>query len=118
MSRADVRSVAKGHRARLHSFDERRFSMRNILSFMLASSVVLSAGCIAEIDERVDCNNLCNRYQSCFDSAYDTAACRTRCQTLVDGADPSAANQCDACLGAESCVGSFTCADECYGLLP
>lgn len=82
--------------------------------------VCLGHGC-AEIDESVDCNDVCNRYQSCYDSSYDTAACRDRCETLVDaeGGDPRAANECDTCMDDRSCASAvFSCAAPCAGILP
>lgn len=72
---------------------------------------------VHEIDMAVDCADVCNRYRDCFDASYDTDACRARCHDMVDH-DPNAANACDACLDGESCVSSFTCADECQGILP
>ena len=86
--------------------------------------VVLSLGVLGckndpvhEIDMAVDCDNVCNRYRDCFDSNYNTDNCRARCHEMVDR-DPNAANACDSCLDAASCVGSFGCAGECQGILP
>lgn len=87
----------------------------------LALTAALAVGCVnpvEEIDETVDCIDLCNRYRDCYDSAYDVDACRGRCEELADGADPRAANDCDTCLDGRACVESFPCADECYGLIP
>lgn len=75
------------------------------------------ANTIQEIDQAVDCNDLCNRYADCFDSEYDRAACRDRCNETVDN-DPRAANDCDTCLDDRACSESFTCGNECFGLIP
>lgn len=87
------------------------------LSFAIA---LLAVGCnpVEEIEEEVDCNDLCTRYRDCFDSSYDVGACNSRCGELVDGADPAAANDCDSCLDMNACTESFGCADDCYGLIP
>lgn len=92
-------------------------------SILFCSSLALAAlgGCandpVHEIDMYVDCDDDCNRYRECFDTSYDTDACRARCHDMVDH-DPNAANACDACLDGESCASSFTCADECQGIVP
>lgn len=72
---------------------------------------------VDEIDMAVDCANLCDRYRDCFDSDYDTGACRDRCHEMVDR-DPRVANECDTCLDSRACSESFSCADECSGLIP
>ncbi len=95
-----------------------------LTSFLLIARLgSLGAGCSAttEIDEEVDCRDVCNRYQSCYDSSYDTAACRDRCGALVDavGGDPRAANECDTCMDDRSCFSAvFNCAQPCEGILP
>lgn len=79
------------------------------------------AGCkndpVHEIDMAVDCDNVCNRYRDCFNTSYNTDNCRSRCHEMVDR-DPNAANACDSCLDAASCIGAFGCASECQGILP
>ncbi|MDQ3034863.1 MAG: hypothetical protein M3Y87_20805 [Myxococcota bacterium] len=87
-------------------------------------SFALALGCsnpVDEIDEEVDCANVCDRYRDCYDASYDTGACRDRCGTMTDAAsgDPHAADACDACLDDRSCIeATFTCTSECSGILP
>lgn len=88
---------------------------------LVLSLTALGCDAATEVDESVDCSDLCNRYQSCYDTNYDVAACRDRCEGLVDadGGRPRAANDCDTCLDDRSCVSSaFTCNTECAGLIP
>lgn len=92
--------------------------MNSLGPLLLLLVVTGCANPIEEIDETVDCTDLCNRYRDCYDSSYDTAACRGRCEELADGADPGAANDCDACLDPRACTEAFACVDACYGLLP
>ncbi len=98
--------------------------MRLAFASILLLTTALAVGCqnpITEIDESVDCMNVCDRYRSCFDSAYDTAACRNRCEGLVDadGGRSQAANDCDACMDENSCASAvFGCATPCAGILP
>jgi hypothetical protein len=86
---------------------------------MIAALSGCSNGPIAEIDEEVDCANICDRYRDCYNASYDTAACRNRCQGVVDGGDSARADMCDACLDSSTCIGAaFGCATECQGILP
>lgn len=98
--------------------------MRKIAILFFLAAGPFAIGCsnpVTEIDESVDCMDLCERYRSCFDADYDTGACRERCNGLVDadGGRPRAANDCDTCLDDRSCTSAvFTCNTECAGLLP
>jgi len=35
---------------------------------------------VQKIDSVIDCNGICDRYQSCFDKDYDTSACAAKCR--------------------------------------
>lgn len=89
------------------------------ITFLLFALALTSFGLgCAEIDQTVDCNDVCNRYQSCYDASYDTMACRNRCETFAND-NPRAANDCDTCLDDRSCASSvFSCGGECAGILP
>ena len=92
-----------------------------VLSSLLSFAFIGGCNPITEIDQTVDCNDVCNRYQSCFDASYDVAACRNRCEGLVDadGGRPRAANDCDTCMDDRSCVSAvFSCGVPCAGILP
>lgn len=97
--------------------------MRIAFALSTLLSMALAVGCnpVTEIDETVDCRDVCDRYQSCFNASYDTAACRSRCEGLVDadGGRPRAANDCDTCMDDRSCVSAvFSCQVPCAGILP
>ena len=88
------------------------------LSSMLSLAFAMGCNPATEIDESVDCRDVCDRYRSCFNASYDTAACRNRCEGLVDadGGRPRAANDCDTCMDDRSCVSAvFTCQVPCAG---
>jgi hypothetical protein len=92
-----------------------------LLMLLLCSTALCASGCLAtEVDQSVDCRDVCDRYQSCYDASYDTAACRGRCEGYVDTDGHSqAANGCDACMDDTSCAAAiFTCGSECSGILP
>lgn len=98
--------------------------MRKLTMILCLVAAPFAIGCenpITEIDESVDCMDVCERYRSCFDNDYDTATCRDRCEGLVDadGGRPRAANDCDTCMDDRSCASSvFACTTECAGILP
>lgn len=97
--------------------------MRIAFALFSLVSMAFAAGCdpVTQIDQSVDCRDVCNRYQSCFDASYDTAACRNRCEGLVDadGGNPRAANDCDTCIDDMSCLSAvFSCQSACAGILP
>jgi hypothetical protein len=98
--------------------------MRASITILGVWAMTTIGGCanpVEEIDESVDCADICDRYRDCYDDSYDTGACRNRCNGLVDGenGDPHAADACDACLDERSCVESaFTCGGACAGILP
>jgi hypothetical protein len=98
--------------------------MRHTTTFLLFSAAMMMCGCtdpIHEIDQSVDCNDVCNRYRSCYDQNYDVAACRNRCEGFVDGdgGNSDRADQCDMCLDARSCTTiAFSCQTQCAGILP
>jgi hypothetical protein len=77
------------------------------------------SGC-SDIEEAIDCADICNRYADCYDIDYDTGACASRCRANADDdrdfAD--AANACETCLDDRSCTGSFVYTEECRGVVP
>ena len=97
--------------------------MRTAFALSSLLFVALAGGCnpVTEIDESVDCRDVCNRYATCYNASYDTASCRYRCEGLVDadGGRSRAANDCDTCMDDMSCVSAvFTCGTACRGILP
>jgi hypothetical protein len=95
----------------------RPVSVFTVMCIAALGAIGCNSGPLHDLDVVVDCDDLCDRYASCFDSEYDTASCRDRCHDVADR-DPNSANECDTCLDARSCSGSFPCADYCYGLIP
>jgi len=90
-----------------------------LLALSLAVGVLVG-GCGA-INNAVDCQAICNRYQSCFNSSYDTGACASRCRT--DSAnDPDyqhKATVCSACIDQQSCTSAtFSCSGSCGTIVP
>jgi len=95
--------------------------MKSLIAIGLA--FVLAAGCSAddEIDEEIDCGQICNRYADCIDEDYDVSECQDRCENNAD-ADPDFArdtDDCENCLDDRSCTGAtFGCAAECVAIVP
>jgi len=75
---------------------------------------------IEQIDEAMDCAEICDRYQECFDSDYDVDSCQDKCEERVD--DPDNRDQeeaCSECIDEASCTGAaFSCATDCLGIVP
>jgi hypothetical protein len=91
--------------------------------FLAAGLFCLSAvGCSTdEIENRITCADVCNRYQECIDDDYDVSACVDRCE------DDATANEekerrleaCEACIDDESCASAvFECTTECAQFVP
>ncbi|MCA9564336.1 MAG: hypothetical protein KC561_12650 [Myxococcales bacterium] len=88
--------------------------------FAVLFMALAACGTVDEIDQRLDCNAICDRYQECFDSDYDADACASRCESEGD-TDPDyvdRADQCEACIDDLACTESFVCTDECAGIVP
>lgn len=82
---------------------------------------VLGCGEDNEADRLIDCHSICDRYAECFDSSYDVSECRESCE---DEADADAAfedrvDDCENCIDGASCTeGTFSCTDDCVGIVP
>jgi hypothetical protein len=85
---------------------------------MIAVFAVTAPAC-STIENKYNCDQICDRYADCFDANYDTDACQSDCE---DAADDSGfadhAEDCQNCIDDRSCTGSFACADECVGIVP
>jgi len=93
---------------------------RFTLAILLAASAVVGFSCNAATNA-VDCNGICDRYQSCFDSSYDTTSCESRCRSNADS-DANYMTQsdaCSSCITDKSCASAtFTCGGDCAGIVP
>ena len=90
---------------------------RNFSTLMLALAtfaLVGLTGC-TQAAERVDCRDVCSRYQECFDSDYDVDECVAECS---DSDDTNSADECESCIDGQSCTESFACTAECAGIVP
>jgi hypothetical protein len=92
-----------------------------VLGFLGSCAVgVLAVNCGAA-DAIFDCQSVCQRYHDCYDSTYDVGACRNRCRTASSN-DPNvrrAADDCEACISGQSCVGAtFSCGLTCGTIVP
>jgi hypothetical protein len=98
---------------------------RSKLTCWLAVGVALAApvGCTSTVDEvtdAIDCHSVCQRYADCFNADYDIDGCSDRCESNAD-ADAERQRRlraCDDCIDERSCAATFSCADECVGIVP
>lgn len=88
----------------------------------LASALgVAIFGCTQSIENKIDCNAICNRYRDCFNASYDTSTCNARCESGAknESGFESKVNVCAACIDDKSCVSAtFTCGSECSAIVP
>jgi hypothetical protein len=90
------------------------------LAGLLATAGFCHFGCAAATNA-IDCNGICDRYQSCFDSSYDTTSCESRCRSNSNSdSDYMAKSQaCSDCITDKSCASAtFTCTSDCAGIVP
>ena len=96
-------------------------------SVVLAAALAGLLGCaptqsvVQTIGSAIDCNGICNRYQTCFDSKYDVSACASRCRDSAGKDDDyrRKADKCYGCLNDKACAqATFSCALECLAVVP
>lgn len=96
--------------------------MKTILTTLLAFFALTLAACSGaeQVETAFDCDSICDRYQDCFDSDYDAEACMDSCQAKAkDDADyRRRVDECEVCADNRSCSESFSCTDECLGIVP
>jgi len=90
-------------------------------TLLMTLSLALPVVACDSIDNAIDCNSVCGRYRDCYNADYDVSACATRCREAAskDVNYQSKADQCDACIGAKSCIAAtFQCAIDCGTIVP
>lgn len=88
---------------------------------LIACLTLLGCGVAEEVESQLDCQDICDRYAECYDSDYDVDECRSDCEQEVDEDSEylEKIDACDACLEDKSCAeGTFSCTDECLGIVP
>jgi hypothetical protein len=99
--------------------------LRTIGAFLLIGlgAGFATSGCgeaADEVDNTVDCAQICHRYSDCFDSNYDVSGCTDECEDNAD-IDQTFENKkesCDSCIDDKACSESFPCATQCSGIVP
>jgi hypothetical protein len=87
--------------------------------FALAISFAATTPGCSTVELAYDCDQICDRYQECFDADYDAGQCASECRANAgDEAFGNTADECEACIDDRSCTGSFSCVDECIGIVP
>jgi hypothetical protein len=91
--------------------------------WLIPLGLFLAYGCDAadEIEAKIDCRSVCNRYSECFDDGYDVSACQDRCENDVDTGDLAQSNldDCENCIDDRSCAdATFSCTAECIRIVP
>ncbi len=95
-------------------------------SLVLGTISLFALGCGTEaadrIDNRLDCREICGRYEECADDTYDVDECRDDCRDKAND-DPdfeSKVGRCSDCIDDDnSCTSdAFKCAADCAGVVP
>ena len=90
-----------------------------VLGFGVFMALSPSNGC-GTADNLFDCQSVCTRYRDCYQADYDVGKCRDSCRSRSanDSSVRTAADQCEACIGDESCLSAtFTC-PSCSSIVP
>jgi len=95
---------------------------------VLSLVIALSAACATfacsakrEVEKKIDCHSICQRYSDCFDSSYDVSGCQDRCESSISSGklDFATVDECDSCIDDRSCAGgTLNCTTECVGVVP
>lgn len=94
-------------------------------ALVLGTVTLVAAACgdtADRIDNRLDCGQICERYEECADSNYRVDDCRDDCKDKAnnDSDFESKVDKCSDCLdGDNSCTeDTFKCAADCVGIVP
>jgi hypothetical protein len=78
-------------------------------------------GACNDIESRVECVAICDKYADCYDSDYDVDGCAEECTDEYDADEDfiKKIDACDNCVDDKSCTEStFACAADCVGIVP
>lgn len=85
--------------------------------FGVVSAFLMGCGAVSNA---VDCNQICNRYQSCYNRNYDTSTCQTNCRNNAnsDSGYSAKASACSSCMDDKSCASATFSCPNCVGIVP
>lgn len=97
--------------------------MKNALIGIAPIALLAAIACgeaAKEVEEVVDCAQMCGDYDQCVDTDFDVTDCTSDCEEKSDEDNDyrDRADACAACLDDKACAESFPCVDECAGVLP
>lgn len=94
--------------------------MKSIKIGLGALILGLSAVGCDEIDNTIDCAQVCSAYADCFDSSFDVDRCTDRCEDEADRDEDfeDALESCESCIEGQSCgEATFMCGADCVGII-
>lgn len=77
--------------------------MTTLKNFALFFGLALGLTACGEVEEFIDCRDICTDYEACAGDGYDVSECVDRCEDQPQGE----IDECDACLDSEG----MTCSD-------
>ena len=96
-------------------------TLNRLFALISFSAVAIGAAACSDVETKIDCASVCNRYKDCYDKDYDTSDCKSRCDDYADDSTPrqDRLDACDDCMDDKSCTAAtFACAAKCVGILP
>lgn len=92
-----------------------------MMKIFTAVAVVMTLVACNDIESRVECVAICDKYSECYDSDYDVDGCAEECTDKYDADEDfiEDIDACDNCVDDKSCAEStFACAADCAGIVP
>lgn len=84
------------------------------ICFLCTGAALVALGCGDELDDTLDCGNVCDTYSDCVTN-IDVTACTDSCEDRAD-ADPNVEAQleiCDSCVEDQACAEIEGCWADC-----
>lgn len=76
---------------------------------------------VNQVENKITCHDVCQRYSDCYDSNYDVSGCTDRCtnDSTAEQQKDDELKTCDDCIGDKSCISAtFNCGNECSSFVP
>lgn len=91
-----------------------------IFPLLCLLGAIAACGAADEVENKITCRQVCDRYKECFDSDYDVNDCADSCEDEANSDEDKdqRLESCDACIDDRSCSEAvFNCTTECAGVI-
>lgn len=92
---------------------------KNFIACVAFALVTVPFVACDDVENLVDCQNICDKYADCFDPDADVEECRNRCEENSDSEDyANEVDLCEECIDDKTCTESAVeCVSECGGIV-